>query len=112
MNQTKQEAAEAIFQEQISGYPESNRGDMMYGFDYGFQAGTEAAELKWIPVTERLPEEKGMYFVHGKKAWEDSARLHVTRFVPGDKLNLPGFIGVGDPLAWCPIPDSLLNFKP
>lgn len=106
MNQTKQEAAEAIFQEQISGYPESNRGDMMYGFDYGFQAGTKAAELKWIPVTERLPEDNGRYFcVTADDTWIVGEYEHNYIFCDPSGCSWRCKL-------WCPIPDSLLNFKP
>ncbi len=112
MNQTIQEAAEAIFQEQISGYPESNRGDMMYGFDYGFQAGTAAAAaaLKWIPVTVSLPEPmRNCLFIVDSQFDHDNGRILGGWYTGGDFVT-PGVTWKAS--HWCAIPEFLLNFQP
>ncbi len=35
-----------------------------YQYDKGYADGTRDAEQKWIPVTERLPEESGEYLAY------------------------------------------------
>lgn len=37
------------------------------GYDVGYWAGRRDYEPKWIPVTERLPEENGRYLVRYKR---------------------------------------------
>jgi hypothetical protein len=112
MNQTIQEAAEAYTLNSPYGSETYSNSEIAEVETKAFIAGGEWAIPKMVPVAEWLPTEKGMYLVFGKKSWEDEFRLHITRFIPQDEFNAYGFIGIADPLAWCPIPDSLLNFKP
>ena len=48
-------------QEMNSVYRYANESGFADGFISGFKAGLKDAEPKWIPVSERLPEELGYY---------------------------------------------------
>ena len=50
------------------------------GYDVGYWAGRRDYEPKWIPVTERLPEQEGQYLVSGKWANEDG-EVWICKFV-------------------------------
>lgn len=47
------------------------------GYDVGYWAGRRDYEPKWIPVTERLPEEEGLYLV---TCFNERPRLEVAWF--------------------------------
>lgn len=106
MNQTKQEAAEA-FSKYPNGQPTVgyHLNDIISAEKQAFLAGAEWAELKWIPATERLPDEGQKVFIWSSGVWSDE---------PGMKMGVyyNRIMWSTDVLAWCAIPDSLLNFKP
>lgn len=75
-------------------------------------AGWALRNLRWIPITEKWPEQRGRYLVLVKSAFDESINLFMGIFIPGDEESLHNhFLGFKNTLAWCPIPEQLLNFK-
>ena len=69
-----------------------------------FPTDWDVQEVRWIPVTERLPEERGIYLVSGKWANEDS-EVWLCEFV---RLYNWGWCNAADrPVvqAWMPLPE-------
>lgn len=100
MNQTTQEAAQNYSLSQ-----DVNRNEELL-CTRAFKAGAEWAELKWIPVTERLPEDNGRYFcVTADDTWIVGEYEHNYIFCDPSGCSWRCKL-------WCAIPDSLLNFKP
>jgi hypothetical protein len=97
MNQTKQEAAARyVFDSKHTG------GQRIIEIETAaFMAGADWAELKWIPVTERLPEIGQPVIVRCVKV-----ELYY------DMVYFDGSFSTKHITHWCAIPDSLLNFKP
>lgn len=68
---------------------------------------------RWIPVTERLPEKPGQYYVSGgDKVW-------ICEFLIIATTNIPNFIGgwcndVANPVvqAWMPLPEPYREDTP
>ena len=60
-------------------------------YNNGYEKGYADAKAKWIPVTERLPEEGGIYLVVVKLKydWEDEYEIDtdVARYCPYDDPN-------------------------
>jgi len=118
MNQTKQEAAEAycalIRTAEVKPEGKVRRES--------FIAGADWAELKWIPVTERLPENGGEPVIiiyknpffgllescFGSAEYHSDRKKWISPLTGGRMIE----IEVYNVTHWCPIPDSLLNFKP
>lgn len=71
-----------------------------------FCAGAEWAELKWIPVAERLPEDNGRYFcITADDTWIVGEYEHNYIFCDPSGCSWRCKL-------WCPIPDSLLIINP
>jgi len=107
MNQTIQEAASAYIKHQ-------DPADILSLEEGGivtdaFTAGAEWAALKWIPVTERLPDYDQKCLCICDDAPDNSTIVgdyeaaSVFRDASGYSWRVK---------FWCPIPESLLNFKP
>jgi hypothetical protein len=120
MNETIQEAnAAACLRHSEHHYPESStiKGpdwEMRKGFcesNYrdGFEAGAEWAQPRWIPVAERLPDYDQKCLCICDDAPDNSTIVgdyeaaSVFRDASGYSWRVK---------YWCPIPESLLNFKP
>lgn len=58
-----------------------------------FKLGAEALTQRWIPVTERLPEEDGRYLITGKRGTVYSLEYEDKRWDGGI-----------EPIAWMPLP--------
>lgn len=108
MNQTKQEAAEAYSKSLEIDRVRFSSGEieaMREEAKKDFIAGAEWGEPKWIPVTERLPEDNGRYFcVTADDTWIVGEYEHNYIFCDPSGCSWRCKL-------WCPIPDSLLNFK-
>lgn len=125
MSQTKQEAAEQYGKSLEIDRVRFSSGEieaMREEATRDFIAGAEWAELKWIPVTERLPDNAGECFCIEKHEhthvdeferpiykyriiihyWINDVRIWARSIGEKDK----------DIIAWCAIPNSLLNIKP
>lgn len=106
MNQTKQEAADRYVSKEVLKVMGKMSAGYAGGLLVGFKAGAEWAELKWIPVTERLPEDNGRYIcVTADDTWIVGEYEHNYIFCDPSGCSWRCKL-------WCPIPDSLLNFKP
>ena len=110
MNQTIQEAADRYASKEILKVMGKMPSGYAGGLSVGFVAGAIWAELKWIPVTERLPESmQQCLFVVSLEADHDNGRI-LGGWYTGRDFVTPG---VGWKAShWCAIPDSPLNFKP
>lgn len=109
MTQTKQEAAFTEYDSPYS-FGEYSNTEISKVEREAFTAGWEAGQPKWIPVTERLPEElvPVLVLIPGEDneiaicLYEKREGFYLsydTDFTPNVEF-------------WCPIPESLLNFKP
>lgn len=118
MNQTIQEAAEAAcLRHSEHHYPESStikgpdwemrKGFCESNFRDGFIAGAEWAQPKWIPVnSEQKPDNMQKVMILIRNMFSGENEISTVRYVSST-----GFTKTVV-LAWCAIPDSLLNFKP
>lgn len=62
------------------------------------------SDMKWIPVTERLPEESGMYLVT-RREYDDADMLYFNEIYTcftEDWLDTEEVTGV---IAWMPLPE-------
>ena len=74
------------------------------GYAAGYEAGKRDAELKWIPVTERLPEKYGSYIVYRKNHLFSMLRYSPTlgfHFYDSEW----GDVTLRDVNHWMPLPE-------
>jgi hypothetical protein len=101
----------AIKEVYIAGWEASRRNQFLSGGNVliGYQDWI-AQQLQWIPVTERLPERmQNVLFVVDCRFDHDNGRI-LGGWYTGEDFVTPGVTWKAS--RWCPIPDSLLNFKP
>jgi hypothetical protein len=111
MNQTIQEAAAAYIKHQDPAEILSlEEGGIVTD---AFIAGAEWAALKWIPVTERLPEDQSTpHICMCDDAINNDPPSLIVAFHENGHV-FKDFDGTSwRVVKWCPIPHSLLNFKP
>lgn len=65
------------------------------GYDVGYWAGRRDYEPRWVPVTERLPQEDGRYLITGKRGTVYSLEYEDEQWYGGIQ-----------PIAWMPLPES------
>ena len=88
-------------------YPSSCFTDLFEAVEIAIQALSAQPEPRWIPVSDRLPEKSGQYYVSGgDKVW-------ICEF-----LIIPNFIGgwcndASNPVvqAWMPLPEPYKEDK-
>lgn len=59
--------------------------------------------MKWIPCSERLPEEKGRYLITTKRFGDFVVDWNI--FMIGTKIIQEGWLYSGDVIAWMPMPE-------
>ena len=101
---TNEEAIKAI----KANYPSGGYEDLREALDMAIQA---LEDSRWIPVTERLPEENGRYLVtRGLKAcgalWN---RIYIANYsdlmgIKSERVWWQGNV-VDDVIAWMPLPN-------
>lgn len=64
-----------------NGYAEGHEKGYKEGFLRGFDAGKQDA-MKWIPVTERLPEYRQIVAVRVHFPFDENASTDVTQYTP------------------------------
>lgn len=60
------------------------------------------SDMKWIPVTEKLPEKNGFYLVTVKSRWlnEGTIEVAIAHRSKKNTWDMPGKI-----FAWMPLPE-------
>ena len=116
---TNQEAIDLL--DNLIGMIEDNHGS---DYDSAIRMAIDALESKWIPVSERLPEERDSIFakLYGTEKWRNAMFRKISNtviitveFKDGTRQTAPCYTidgewnqsmkGMGKALAWMPLPE-------
>jgi hypothetical protein len=110
MNQTIQEAADRYVSKEVHKVKGKMQDGYAGGLHEGFMAGAEWAQLKWIPVAERLPKSQQPVLFIVKSCDDRGHGIILGGKYTDHYFSTPGM--AYEASHWCEIPVSLLNFKP
>lgn len=73
--------------------------------DLAFENDELMNKSRWIPVSERLPEEDGEYLVTKRAVWTGKEEVDISRWYEDDIETNNGFYKADKVIAWQPLPE-------